>query len=255
MLFSRRTRQQSKPDVSQGLREQIINIINDLVDKIALGYLPPNSFFPFDYKEAIYEGVYKSLWDELGKRRFENVDYRDEVFNLLRDVPSEIFFNVTEYILKIVHEAVHIQKAIPDNIILNPAAGNKLWSRKESVRDRHISLFKEAVDMLNHRLSQSNVKFRYELRGESVQMVKLDTGLDVPKEDRGIQKEDSGVEKKDNNQPSEHHQNQSRSESWNRKIYIYTFVMVILAILEFAFGDGILRPILHWVWNYLQTIP
>ena len=28
--------------VSEGLREQTINIINDLVDDIAPGYLPPN---------------------------------------------------------------------------------------------------------------------------------------------------------------------------------------------------------------------
>ena len=61
--------------VSQKLREQIINIIDDLVDKIAPGYLPPNSFFSFDYRTAIYEATYKSLWSEFGRRHSEYVEY------------------------------------------------------------------------------------------------------------------------------------------------------------------------------------
>ena len=246
-LFSRRAKQQSEPDVSQGLREQIVNTIDDLVDRIVPGYLPPNPFSGFDYKEAIYEIVYKFVWDELGMRRYENVNYCDEVFNLLRDVPSEKFFDVIEYVLKMVCEGVHIQRTIPDDIIPNPYAGNELWSRKKSIRDRHISLFKGAVDKLNHRLSQNNAKYHYKLDGEAVQMVRLDTGLDV-------RKEDSSIQKKDDNQPPEHHQNQSRSESWNRKSYIIAVVAVIFAILEFAFGDGILRPLLHLLWNYLKTL-
>ena len=50
-----------KSNVSQELREQIVNIIDDLVDEIAPGYLPPNSIFPLNYREAIYEEVYKYL--------------------------------------------------------------------------------------------------------------------------------------------------------------------------------------------------
>ena len=235
-----------KFNVSQELREQIVNIIDDLVDEIAPGYLPPNSIFPLNYREAIYEEVYKSLWNEFGRRRFEYVDYRDEVFDFLREVPSEKFFNVTEHLLKVIYGIIHIRIAIPDDIILNPSAGNKLWSRKESVRDRHISRFKGAVDILNYKLSQNKAKYRYELDGKFVQMVRLDTRSDVPKED-------SGIEKKDDNQTPEHNHLQSRSEIWGRKNYILGFVMVVVAILEFAIGDGILRPLLQRLWIYLQT--
>ena len=252
--FSRLARRQSEPDVSQELREQIVNIIDDLVDEIAPGYLPPNSISSLNYRAAIYEEVYKYLWSEFGRRRFENAIHRDHIFNFLREVPSEKFFNVTEHLLKIVFGIVRIQITIPDDIIPNPSAGNRKWSRVESVRDRHISLFKGAVDKLNHRLSQNNAKCHYKLDGETVQMVKLDTGLDVPEEHSSIEKKDSGIQKKNDNQKPEHHQNQSRSESWNRKNYIIAVVLVILAILEFAFGDGILRPLLHLLWNYLKTL-
>lgn len=245
-MFIRRKRQQSEPDVSPELREQIVNIVDDFVDEIALGYLPPNSIFPLNYREAIYEKVYKELWSKFGQRRFANVNYRDEIFDFLREVPSEIFFNVTEHLLKVIYGIVHIRIAIPDDIILNPSAGNKLWSRKKSVRDRHISRFKGAVDILNHRLFENNVKYRYKLEGEFFQMVRLDTLSDVRKKGRGI-------EKKDDNQTPEHNHIQSRSEIWGRKNYTLGFVMVVLAILEFAIGDGILIPLLQRVWNYLQT--
>jgi hypothetical protein len=242
-----------KSNVSQELKEQIVNIIDDLVDEIAPGYLLPNPMFPFNYREAIYEKVYKSLWNEFGQRRFEYADYRDEVFDFLRNVPSEKFFNVTEHLLKVIYDIVHIQIAIPDDIILNPAAGNELWSRKESVRDKHISRFKGAVDILNDRLSQNKAKYRYELDGKFVQMVGLDTRSDVPKED-------SRIEKKDDNQTSEHNHVQSRSESWARKTYILTFVGVVVAILgvvvailTFAIGSGSLRPLLQKLGIYLQT--
>lgn len=43
--------------------------------------------------------------------------------------------------MKVIYDIVHIQIAIPDDIILDPSGGNKRWSRKESVRDRHISRF------------------------------------------------------------------------------------------------------------------
>lgn len=235
-----------KFNVSQELREQIVNIIDDLVDKIAPGYLSPNSIFRFDYRIAIYEAAYKSLWSEFGRRRFEYVNYRDEVFDFLREVPSAKFFTVTEHLLKVLCEGVHIQITIPDDIILNPSAGNELWSRKESVRDRHISLFKGALDLLNHRLCQNNARYRYELGDESVEMVRLDTGLEVSKKDSGIQKQDD-------NQTPEHHRKKSRSEFWKRKNYMIAVVAVIFAFLEFAFGSGILIRPLHWLWNYLQT--
>lgn len=77
-------------------------------------------------------------------------------------------------------------------------------------------------------------------------MVRLDTRSDVPKED-------SSIEKKDDNQTPEHNHIQSRSESWVRKTYILSFVMVVVAILVFAFGDRILRPLLQRLWIYLQT--
>lgn len=235
-----------KFNVSPELREQIVNIIDDLVDEIAPGYLPPNPIFPLNYRKAIYEEVYKSLWSEFGRRRFEGVDYRAEVFDFLREVPSEKFSNVTEYLLKVIYDIVHIQIAIPDNIMLNPSDGNKRWSRKESVRDRHISRFKRAVDILNYRLSQNKAKYRYELDGKFVQMVRLDTRLDVPKED-------SGIEKKDDNQTPEHNHIQSPSEIWGRKNYKLGFVMVVSTILLLAIGDGILRPLLQRLWTYLQT--
>ena len=247
--FLRRKRQRSESYVSPKLREQIVNIIDDLVDEIAPGYLPPNPIFPKNYRNAIYEEIYKSLWSEFGRRRFENVNYRDEIFEFLREVPSQNFFKVTEHLLKVVYRIIHIRIAIPDDIILNPSAGNKLWSRKKSVRDRHISRFKGGVDILNYRLSQNDAKYRYELDGKFVQMVRLDTGLDGPKQDSSIQKENSGIQKKDNNQTPAHHQNQGRSEIWNRRNYILMFLAVILAALMLLFGDGILRPLLHWVWN------
>ena len=227
-------KQQSKPDVSPELREQIVNIIDDLVDRIAPGYLQSNRLPHFDYEKAIYEIVYKFVWDELGMRRYENVNYRNAVLNLLRDVQSEKFFDAIEYILKAVYECVHIQNT-----------GNGRWDRQESTRDRHINHFKWAVDKLNYRLSQNNAKYRYELGGEAVQMVELGTGLDVPKEDSSIQKQDD-------NQPPEH-QNQSRSEFWNRKHYIIAVVILVLTALGVFFGDGILIRPLHWVWNHLQA--
>ena len=255
-LFSRWFRRQSEPDVSPELREQIINIIDDLVDDIAPGYLLPNSFFPLNYRNAIYEEIYKSIWDELGLRRFENVNYRDGIFNLLRDVPSEKFFNVTEYLLKIVYRIVHIQKTIPDNIALHPHGGEKKWSRKKSVRDEHIRFFKGAVDILNYRLSQNKSEYRYKLDGNFVQMVRVDTGLDVPEENSGTQepddtqtlKKNSSIQETDANQKPKDHQNQSRSEFWNKRSYRITVVGVVIAILAlitailiFFFGDGILR--------------
>ena len=246
-LSSRRTRQQSEPDVSQGLREQTVNIIDELVNEIAPGYLPPNLVLFRGYQEAIYKRVYKSLWDEFGKRCFENVNYRDEIFDFLREVSSEEFFSVTEYLLKEMYRIVHIQRTIPDEIILNPYAGEELWSRKESVRDGHIRRFKGAVDMLNHRLFQSNAEYRYELSGEFVQMVSLDAGLDVPEESNDIQEPGD-------NQTAEQHQKRSRSEFWNRRSYGIAVAAVIIALLIFLFGDGILRQPLHRVWKYLQTI-
>ena len=235
-----------KFNVSQELREQIVNIIDDLVDEIAPGYLLPNPIFPLNYREAIYKEVYKSLWSEFGRRRLEYVDYRDEVFDFLREVPSEKFFNVTKHLLNVIYDIVHIQIAIPDNIMLNPSAGNELWSRKESVRDRHINRFKGAVGILNYRLSQNKAKYRYELDSELVQMVRLDTQSEVPKED-------SGIEKKDDNQTPEHNHIQSRSEIWNRRNFILCLVMAVFTILLFAFGDGILMPLLQRLWTYLQT--
>ena len=47
ILPSPRAKQQSEPDVSQGLREQIVNIMDDLVNEIAPDYLDPNPFFRF----------------------------------------------------------------------------------------------------------------------------------------------------------------------------------------------------------------
>ena len=148
--------------------------------------------------------------------------------------------------MKVIYDIVHIQIAIPDNIILNPSGGNELWSRKESVRDKHISRFKGSVDILNDRLSQNKAKYRYELDGEFVQMVRLDTRSDVPKED-------SSIEKKNDNQTPEHNHVQSRSEFWGRKNYILGLVMVVVAILGLVFGNGILIPLLQSLWDYLQT--
>ncbi|RKU25499.1 hypothetical protein C6497_15600 [Candidatus Poribacteria bacterium] len=253
-FFSNRARQQSELDVSPKLREQIVNIVDDLVERISPGYLLPNIFFPLNYEEVIYKEVYIFLWNEFGMRRFENANYRHEVFDFLREVPSEKFFNVIECLLKVVYDIVHIQIMIPDNIIPNPHAGNELWSRKESVRNRHISFFKEALEKLNHRLSQNNAKYRYEMDEESVQIVRFDNGLDVPKDD-------SSIQEKDNNQTPEHPHNQSRSEFWSKKNYIISkknyiigVVGVIFVILDFAFGNAILKPLLHWLWNYLQPL-
>ena len=44
-------------------------------------------------------------------RRYENINYRNAVLNILRDIQSEKFFDVIEYILTAVCEGVHIQNA------------------------------------------------------------------------------------------------------------------------------------------------
>ena len=232
-----------KFNASQELREQIINIIDDLVDRISPGYLPPNSIFPKNYRNAIYEEIYKSLWREFGRKRSEYADYRDEVFDFLREVPSKKIFTATELLLKVVCRIIYIQKAIPDNIIRDPNAGNELWSRKASVRDRHISLFKDSVDDINDRILKNNSKCLYNLEGESIQLVRLDTGLDVAEGHNSIQEPND-------NQIQEHHQNQSRSEFWNKRNFIIAVIALIFIILDFAFGDRILIRI----WNYLPTI-
>ena len=245
-------------DVSEGLREQTINIIDDLVNEIAPGYLRPNPFSHFDYKEPIYERVYKFVWDELAERRFENVYYRDEIFDLLRNISSERFFNAIEYLLKEMYRIVHIQITIPDDIIPNPHAGNKPWSRKESVRNRHISRYKGAVDLLNHRLFQNNAKHRYDLSNGYVQMIILDTESDVSEKNNGIQEPndnktpehhqnqgDSNTQEPCDNRNAEQHQKRSRSEFWSRISYGIAVVGVIIALLGLIFGDGILRQPLH----------
>ena len=191
-------------------------------------------------------------------RRYENVNYRNAVLNLLRDVQSEKFFDVIEYVLKTVCEGVHIQ---------NAGTGNGLWSRQESTRDRHINHFKWAVDRLNYRLSQHNAKYRYKLDGEAIEMVGLGTGLDAPEGNNDIQgqndnqiqehdqnQKDSDIQESDDNQIQEHRQNQSRSEFWNRKHYIIAVVILVLTALGVFFGDGILIRPLRWVWSHLQTL-
>ena len=245
-----------KSNVSKELREQIINILDDLVDGIAPGYLLPNSFLPFNYRNAIYEEAYKSLSIEFGVRRLEYVDYRDEIFDFLRELASDKFFNVIHHLWNVLYLIVHIQIEIPDDFILNPNAGSKLWSRKVSIRNNHIEFFKEVVDTLNHRLAQSNVKCSYKLNRNSVQMVRLDTGLDTSKkesniqeENGNIQEENSDIQEPKDNQTPKHHQNQSRGEFWNRKTFVFTVVGVIVAVLIFLFGDGILKPLLPWWWN------
>ena len=256
-----------KFNVSPELREQIVNIIDDFVDRIAPGYLLPNPHFPFDYRMAIYEHVYKNLWREFGKRRSEDVNYRDEVFDFLREVPSEKIFTATELLLKVVCRIVYIQITIPDNFALNPHGGENLWSRKESVRDRHIKLFKDLVDDINDRILKNNSKCLYSLKGESVQLIRLNTGLDVPEEESGIQenddkqnpelhqkKQESDIPANDDKPPKKLHQNQNRSEFWNRRNYRIAVVGVIIAVLVLCFGEGILIPPLRWLWNHLPTI-
>ena len=185
---------------SQELREQIVNIIDDLVEEIAPGYLSFGTFSRVDYSTEIYERVYKKLWREFGKRRSQNAFYRSEVFEFLREVPSEKFFTVTELLLKVVCRIVYIQRTIPDNIALNPYGGEKRWSRKESVRNRHIKLFKDSVDDINDKILKNNSKCLYTLERESIQLVRFDTGLYVPEKNNDIQGQND-------NQTSEHDQN------------------------------------------------
>ena len=236
-----------KFNASQELREQIVNIIDDLVNEIVPGYLLPNTIFRFEYKKAIYERVYKKLWREFGKRRSEYADYRDEVFEFLREVQSEKFGAVLEDLLQEVCAIVHIQRTIPNDIIINPNAGNKKWSRKESIRNRHIKLFKDSVDDINDRILKNNSKSLYTLESESVQLVRLDTRLDVPEEE-------SGIQETDDNQNTEHHQKRSRGKSWdwrNRKV---EYTLLGLAFLDVLIGDRLLIRGIHWVWNHLQTL-
>ena len=140
-------------------------------------------------------------------------------------------------------EVVHLQKTISDDIILNPAAGNELWSRKESVRNRHINCFNDAIEKLNHKLSQNNTKYRY----EAGKIVRIDGGSELGEEDNYVQEPED-------NHTKEHHQDQSRSEFWNRKSHTIAVLVLFVSILLFLFGDGILIRPLGLLWNYLQTI-
>ena len=189
------------------------------------------------------------------------------IFDFLREAPSEKFFTAIEHLLKVVYRIVHIQRIIPDNIALNPYGGEKIWSRKESVRDRHIKLFKDSVDDINDRILKNNSKCLYTLEGESVQLFRLDTGLDVPEKNNDIQgqndnqtpehdqsQKDRDIQEPDDHQIQKHHQNQSRSEFWHRRGYRIAVVGLIVAILVLCFGEGILIRPLHWGWNHLQTI-
>ena len=234
--FSRWIQGKSEQDVSQKLREQIINIIDDLVEGIAQGYLSLDSFDPVNYSREIYEHVYKDLWREYGKMRSRNASYRSEVFEFLREVPSADFSTAIRQLLQIVCWIVHIQNT-----------GYELWARSPSVREKHIQFFKFSVDDINNRIRQNNSKYCYKLDGESVKMVRQDTGLEVPKEE-------SGIQETDDNQNTEHHQDKSRSEIWNRRHYIIAVWVLVFTAVAVLFGTGLLIPPLHWVWDQLQRL-
>ena len=67
-------------------------------------------------------------------------------------------------------------------------------------------------------------------------------------------KDNNGIQEPDDNQIPEHHQNQNRSEFWNRKFYFIGGMGLILAFLDIAFGDRILIRLFRWVWSHLQTL-
>lgn len=226
----------SERDVSQRLRDQIVNMTDDLVKGIAPGYISPDSFNPVDYEKAIYEHVYKSLWREFGKSRSEYATYRYEVLDFLREVPSKKFVDVLGYLLQEVSWIVHIQ-----------VTDFEKWVRSPSVREKHIKFFKDSVDEINDKLRQNKSKYFYNLEGASVQLVRLDKGsVQLVKLDKG---EERSIQENDDNQTAEHHQKQSRNEPWYRKNHIITgtgivvaILTLIIAILVFLFGDGILKP-------------
>ena len=230
------------------LREQIINIVTDLVDDIALGYLVPNPIFPFDYQEGIYEEAYKYLWDEVGIPRSESAFYQYEIFEFLRIVPANEFFNAVEHLFEVVSAIVHLQKTMPDNII--SPGGEPLWTRTESMRNRHINRFNDAVTRLNHRLSQNNAKYRY----ESGKMIRIDGGLDMSENGNDTKEPDS-------NRAKERDQSQSHSESldwksykigvWGLRIGIWGFVCsflgLLVTILGILFGGEFLITPFKWL--------
>ena len=242
-LPSRRKKQQSESDVPRKLREQVINIVFDLVNQIAPGYLPPNVIFFPGYHKEIYKVAYKYLWDELGEERLELDSYHNEIFEFLRNTSSNEFFHAVEHLLKVMSEIVHLQKTIPDDIILREDGGNELWSRKKSVRDKHINLFNAAMAKLNHRLLQNNAKYRY----ESGKLIPIDEGLDMSENGNDTKEPDS-------NRAKEHNQNQSYSESldwksykigvWGLKIGIWglvcSFLGLLFTILGILFGPQFL---------------
>ena len=201
-------RQQSEPDVYDRLRNQTINIIDDLVDKIV-----PD----VDYKKVIYEEGYESLCDEFGLRRFRYVNHRNEIFDLLRDVPLGIFFAATEHLLKHIYRKV----VVPGQY--------SSWDREVPLYEEYNRHFETAVDGLNCRLFQHEIKYRYVLRGGSVEMANLNAEED--------------------NQPPERHPNQSLTEFWNKKSYRIAVIVVILTALLFLFGDNVLVRL----WDYLPT--
>ena len=165
----------------------------------------------------------------------------------MREVPSKKIFTATELLLKVVCQIVYIQRTIPDNIILNPYAGEKIWSRKESVRNRHIKLFKDSVDDINDRILKNNSKCLYTLEGESLQLVGFDTGLEIPEEE-------SGIQETNDNQTPKHDQDKSGIEFWNKRSHRIAVAGVVVAILILFFGDGILKPLFPDIWDYLRTL-
>ena len=63
----------------------------------------------------------------------------------------------------------------------------------------------------------------------------------IPDAGSDVSEENDNIQEPNDNQDTEDHQDQSHSEFWSRKGYYISVVGVVVAILVFLFGDGILK--------------
>ena len=117
------------------------------------------------------------------------------------------------------------------------------------------------VQILNHTLFQKNVEgLKEDIDNGINQLESIHERLELYEETTQIReklryaKENNGIQDPNDNQIPEHHQNQNRSEFWNKRSYRIAVGGIIVAILVLFFGEGILIRPLRWVWNYLQTL-
>ena len=176
-----------------------------------------------------------------------------------------------------IQDRINIGKELYQVQISSEQEYNNLRHEREKWVDYNKSLFDTLFDksplsdwhgysigfarILNHTLFQQNVEaLKKDIDGGVNQLESIHEQLELYEETTQIReqlryaKENNGIQDPNDNQIPEHHQNQNRSEFWNRRSYGIAVGGIIVAILVLCFGEGILMRPLRWVWNYLQTL-